>query len=307
MQTILGSTGVIGTELAKELPKYSHKIRLVSRSPKRINPDDELFPADLTNAEQTLKAVEGSDVVYLTVGLEYDLKVWRSKWPQVMNNVIAACKKHNSKLIFFDNVYSYGKVDGWMTEETPHNPSSEKGKVRALISEMLLNEIQNGTIKGMILRAADFYGPKAPSIINAIVFDKFANGKKGLWMMNDNVRHSFTYTPDAGKAVALLGNTEDAYNQVWHLPTDKNVMPIKEFIELAAKEFKVEPKYSVMGNGMLMLVGLFNKNVKENMEMLYQLENDYLFDSSKFEKRFNIKPTPYKDGIKETVKQMKQN
>ncbi len=122
MQTILGSTGVIGTGLAKELSKYSDEIRLVSRNPKKVNSTDKLFSADLTNREKIFQAVEGSDVVYLTVGLTYDINVWRELWPKIMQNVIDACEKHNSKLVFFDNVYSYGKVNGWMTEETPHNP-----------------------------------------------------------------------------------------------------------------------------------------------------------------------------------------
>lgn len=305
MQTILGSNGVIGKDLTKILPKYTDKIRLVSRNPKKINPTDELFPADITNSEQTLKAVEGSDVVYLTVGLKYDINVWKDLWPKIMKNVIDACEKNNAKLVFFDNVYSYGKVDGWMTEETPYNPVSEKGKVRVKIAEMLMNEVKNGKFKAMIVRAADFYGPGAQSLANATVLENLNKGKKAMWLVNDHVKHSHTYTHDAAEATAILGNTEDAYNQVWHLPTDKNVLTGKEFIELAAKEFGVEPKYSVAKIWLLKIIGLFNKIIKESNEMLYQNKYDYLFDSSKYEKRFNIKPTSYQDGIKETVKLMK--
>lgn len=307
MQTILGSTGIIGYELAKALPVYSKNIRLVSRNPKKVNEFDKLFKADILIKEDAEKAVEGSDVVYLTIGIKYDVDLWKDQWPRIMHNVIDACKKHNSKLVFFDNVYSYGKVDGWMREETPHNPSSEKGKVRAEISELLIKEFGKGDLKAMIVRAADFYGPKASSVINAIVFDNLSKGKKAMWMVNDRVKHSFTYTPDAGKATALLGNTDDAYDQIWHLPTDKNVLSAKEFIELAAKEFNASPKHTVIGKGMLKLIGLFNKVVKENNEMLYQLEHDYLFDSKKFERRFNMKPTSYKQGIKETAAFLKSN
>ena len=60
-QTILGAGGAIGIELAKALPTYTSDIRLVGRNPKKINSTDELFKADLSNRDEVLKAVEGSD------------------------------------------------------------------------------------------------------------------------------------------------------------------------------------------------------------------------------------------------------
>ena len=176
MQTILGSSGVMCRGLAKSLTQYTDKIRLVSRNPKKVNENDELFSADLTNAEQTMKAVEKSDVVYLTAGLQYDIRVWRVQWPIIIRNAIEACKKNNCKFVFFDNVYAYGKVDGWMTENTPLNPVSEKGKVRAELAEMIMNEVKAGNLKAIIARAADFYGPNTPlSFVNIVVFERFKN------------------------------------------------------------------------------------------------------------------------------------
>jgi nucleoside-diphosphate-sugar epimerase len=306
MQTILGSTGVIGKELAKALPQYTNKIRLVSRNPKKINDGDELVSANLLNSEEILKAVEGSEVVYLTAGLKYDIKVWRRDWPVIMKNVIEACNKNNSKFVFFDNVYSYGKVDGWMTEETPVKPDSEKGKVRAKLNEMIMNEVEQGNLKAIIAKAADFYGPETPlSFVNIMVFENYKKGKKAQWMIDDNKKHSFTYTPDAGKGTAILGNTESAYNQSWHLPTNKKVLTGKEFIELAAKAMEVEPKYMVVKKLALSLLGLFDKVIKENNEMLYQNDSDYLFDSSKFEKAFNYTPISYEEGIINTAKSLR--
>ena len=303
MQTILGSTGVIGKELAKALSQYTNKIRLVSRNPKKVNDGDELFSANLLNAEEILKAVEGSEVVYLTAGLQYDINVWRKDWPVIMKNVIEACKKNNSKLVFFDNVYSYGKVDGWMTEESPIKPDSEKGKVRAELNKMILDEVKQGNLKAIIAKAADFYGPNTPlSFVNIMVFENFKKGKKAQWMLDVNKKHSFTYTPDAGKGTAILGNTDSAYNQVWHLPTNRNVLTGKEFIELAAKEMSIKPDYMVVKKWMLSMLGLFNKVIQENNEMLYQNDTDYLFDSTKFEKAFNYKPISYEEGIINTVK-----
>jgi len=131
MQTILGAGGAIGLPLANELINYTDKVGLAGRNPKRIHSDDVLINVDLTNPLQTMDAVKGSDIVYLVAGLKYDQNIWKANWPAIMRNVIDACIKHKSKLVFFDNVYMYGKVSGPMTENTPFNPCSEKGKVRA--------------------------------------------------------------------------------------------------------------------------------------------------------------------------------
>jgi nucleoside-diphosphate-sugar epimerase len=238
MQTILGSSGVIGKELAKSLTRYTDKIRLVSRNPKKVNQTDKLFTADLTNAEQTLKAVEGSEIAYLTVGIQYKASIWQQQWPAIMKNVIDACKVHNTKLVFFDNVYAYGKVNGWMTEETPYKPVSKKGEVRKQIAEMLMNEVEKGNIKAQIVRAADFYGPDTPlSMVTVTVFENYKKGGKAQLFISDKFLHSYTYTPDAGKATAILGNTESSYNQIWHLPTNKNVMTGKQFVKLWQRHF----------------------------------------------------------------------
>jgi nucleoside-diphosphate-sugar epimerase len=302
MQTILGAGGVIGVELAKNLPRFTGLVRLVSRNPVKVNPGDEAVPADLLIGDQVLRAVEGSDVVYLAVGLPYNLKVWRAQWPLLMRNVIDACIKHQAKLVFFDNVYVYGRVDGWMTETTPIRPVSQKGMVRAELHSMIMDEVGRGRLAALIARSADFYGPHTPlSFVHVMVFDNLRKGKKAQWVVNDRVKHSFTYTPDAGRATAILGNTNNAFGQVWHLPTNRNALTGREFIEKAAREFGVEPKYTVLSKGMIRLVGLFNGVVKESVEMLYQNDSDYLFDSSKFETAFGFTPTTYEQGIKETV------
>jgi len=306
MQTILGSGGVIGTELAKALPQYTDRVRLVSRHPKKVNASDEIFSADLTDSNQVLKAVEGSDIVYLTAGLPYKINVWQKQWPIIMRNVIDACKMHKAKFVFFDNVYAYGLVKGWMKEDTLINPVSKKGEVRAIIAQMIMSEVEKGHLDAIIARAADFYGPNTPlSFATVTVFEKLKKGKKAQWFIDANKKHSMTYTPDAGKATAILGNTNSAYNQIWHLPTDKNALTGKEFIELSAKAFGVNPGYIVLSKRMLQTVGLFVPVVKESIEMSYQNEYDYLFDSTKFERAFNFTPTSYLAGIVETVKSMK--
>lgn len=306
MQTILGAGGTIGKQLAKELKNYLDNIRLVSRNPDKVNESDELFPADLLNKEAVLKAVEGSEVVYLVAGLPYSTKAWKAMWPSVMKNVIEACKAHGSKLVFFDNVYMYDRDHlHHMTEDTPIKPSSKKGNIRTEVVNMLMDEVKSGNLTALIARSADFYGPGMDdnkSLLIETVFKNLANGKKADWMISSKHLHSFTYTADAAKATALLGNTKDAFNQVWHVPTASNPMTGAEMVQAVANEMGVEGKVRDVPRFMLNILGLFVSPVKEGIEMMYQFDRDYVFDSHKFEKQFNFKPTSYNEGIKQTIK-----
>ena len=305
MQTILGANGTIGSLLAKELRAYTKSIRLVSRNPVKVNDEDELFPADLTNPELVDKAVAGSEVVYLLVGFEYKLSVWKQNWPKLMQSVIDACIRHNAKLVFFDNVYLYDRFAiGHMTEESKVNPPSEKGIVRKQVAGMLMEAVQKGKLQALIARSADFYGPgNQKSSLVEVVYKNFLKGKKANWFMNADKIHSFTYTPDAAKATALLGNTPDAWNQIWHLPTDPQRITGREMVSLFANEMKQPDKLSVMPMWLLRLLGIFIPFLREMPEMMYQYSQDYFFDSSKFSQRFALQATPYAEGVKTLVKE----
>ncbi len=303
MQVILGGGGAIGSELAKELKKYTEQVRIVGRNPRKVNSDDELVIADLLNPSETEKAVEGADIAYLTVGLKYSKKTWIATWPRLMANVIEACIKHKVKLVFFDNVYSYAKDEiPNMTEESEIHPCSVKGRIREQISSDLTDHIKNGEITALIARAADFYGPAiSNSLLNEMVYNNLLKGKKANWFISVDKFHSFTFTPDAAKATALLGNTVSAFGQIWHLPTDQRRIKGKEFIEMFANEMQVKPRYSVINQTLFKILGIFVPILNEMYEMRYQYDKDYFFDSSKFTKQFGITATPYEEGIRQVV------
>lgn len=300
VQTILGSGGGIGVPLARELKHYTDQIRLVSRNPRKVNETDQLFPADVSDLNQIDKAIAGSDVVYVTIGFEYNLKVWKRTWPSFLEQVIASCIKHNAKLVFFDNMYMYDKNSiPFMTETSPVNPPSEKGKVRKQLREMILNEVEKGKLTALIARAADFYGPdNKNSALKIMVIDNLLKGKKAQIFGNQDKIHTYTYTPDAAKATAILGNTPDAFNQEWHVPTTKEKLTTHDWIRLIAAQLGTEPKIQVVPLFMVQMLGIFVPVMREFPEMMYQYEQDYIFDSSKFEKRFGITATPPVEGIK---------
>jgi len=307
MYTILGAGGSVSNELVKVLSARNLAFRTVSRHLSATAGAAESRTADLTRHEQTLDAVAGSDIVFLLVGLRYDHKLWAEQWPRIIDNTVDACKRARARLVFFDNVYMYGKVHGPMTEETPYNPTSKKGEVRAQIASSLVNEWKSGELTAMIARAPDFYGPNAKNgMANALFFDPMSEGKKAMCLVNDALPHSYSYVPDCAQALLTLAETPSAWNQTWHMPTAPNPLTGREFISAAAESMGVPPKYRILSRSMVKLFGLVNPVIGEVHEMLYQNDSPYLFDSTKYDRAFGFAGTPYADGIRATAASYKR-
>jgi nucleoside-diphosphate-sugar epimerase len=302
MHTILGAGGPVANSLSKVLTEAGEPVSLVSRKPIQISGTATWVGADLKDFEQLKTAVHGSSIIYMCAGLRYNKKVWASEWPLIMKNLIDAAKYTGARLIFFDNVYMYGHVNGVMTENTPYKPSSRKGEIRAKTAEQLMNEAIAGNIKASIARAADYYGAKSMnSFFDSMVLAKYAKKQKAMWLGNASTRHSFTFVPDTGPALYTLAKDAGSDNQIWHLPTAP-ALTGKEFIHLAAKVFNTKPDYMQVNKFLLNTLGLFNKLIQETAEMYYQYRYDYVFSSEKFEKTYNMHPTSYEDGIRKFSK-----
>jgi nucleoside-diphosphate-sugar epimerase len=305
LHTILGAGGVIGRELSLQLARQGRRIRQVSRRPVAVQAGDEWVSADLTEAGAASSAVAGSEVVYLVAGLAYNTAIWQAQWRLVMRNVIDACARHGARLVFFDNVYAYGRVDGVMLETTPFNPCSRKGEVRAAVATTLLEAMRRGELHAMIARSADFYGPGAnQSLLASVLFSRLCAGKAPQWIGNPDAAHTFTFTPDAGRALAALGQLPAAFGQTWHLPTASHLgseaVSGKALSRTACTLSGQPVRLQVAPRWLLKAMGLFVPMLRENDEMLYQFENDYRFDSGKAEKALGWPTTPYGEGLAQT-------
>lgn len=309
LHTILGAGGVIGRELSIQLARQGRRIRQVGRHPIVVQPGDELKTADLTNAQATFAAVAGSEVVYLVAGLTYSTAFWQARWPLVMRNVIDACSRHKARLVFLDNVYAYGRVDGRgdgiMRETTPFNPCSKKGEVRAAIATTLLESMQRGEVQALIVRSADFYGPGADlSLLAAILFSRLRANKAPQWVGNPDAVHTFSFTPDIGRALVALGASPAAFGQTWHVPTARDLgheaVTGKALTRLACTIAGQPVRLQVAPRWLLVAMGWFNPMLRENNEMMYQFEHPYRFDSSKADKALGWLATPYNSGLEQT-------
>lgn len=306
LYTILGAGGSIGTELFTILSEKGKSVRLVSRQGRPVAGAAEVMAADISDPLQARRAISGSSIVFLCVGLAYDFRIWKETWPKIIQNVMDACIEAGIPLMFFDNVYMYGLVDGPMTEDTPYNPVSKKGELRAGIADKIMSSVRKGELMASIVRSADFYGPAADrtGIPNFAVINKLAKGQKALVLGRDDMPHSYTFVPDAVKAMYLLAEDPSSFNQIWHLPTANPAPNGKEYVQMVAAALKVKPRYMKLNGLMIRLAGLFDRTTYELHEMLYQVNHPYIFDSSKFERHYNFKPTSYEEGIDLAIKDL---
>ncbi len=307
MQTILGSGGAVGSELAGYLKKYTRDIRLVSRRPRKINDTDQLVATDLTVRQNVFDAVQGSEIVYVTIGFEYKLEVWKKVWIPFMTNVVDACRESGSKMLFFDNIYMLDPASlGHITEESPINPSSKKGKIRAVVDRMILERVEKGEIQASICRSPDFFSDKKEtSVMMILVYDNLIKGKRAQWLRNAKAKHTMGYVPDLAAGMAILGNSPDSFGQVWNLPCDDEALTGEQWIKLFANELGRPTGRIVVPQWGIAVAGLFIPAMKEICEMSYQFSTDYIFDSSKFKRRFNYIPTSNAQAVHVTVEKLK--
>ncbi|WP_339443611.1 NAD-dependent epimerase/dehydratase family protein [Pseudomonas hunanensis] len=300
MQTVLGATGQIAIELARELNRtFTEDIRLVSRNPRKVSDSDTLIAADLLDASQAAKAVKGSSIVYFTAGLPPDTQLWETQFPVMLRNALDAARASDASFVYFDNTYMYPQDDRLLTENTPFEPVGRKGQVRARMASMVLQEMARGDIPVVIGRAPEFYGPgKTQSITNTLVLDNMKAGKTPRIPVRDDTQRTLIWTPDASRALAALGNTSDAFGQTWHLPCDDERLTYKQLVTLASQISGKDATYKILGKLTLTAVGLISKQVRELRELLPRYAHDNLFDSSKYKQRFpDFKVTTYRQGL----------
>ena len=302
MQTILGAGGQIAQELARELKRsYTDDLRLVSRSPRKVNDSDVTVAANLLDAEQTREAVKGSSIVYFAAGLPPDSTLWEQQFPTMLKNALDATRTAGAKFVYFDNTYMYPQNDKPQTEEARFAPGGRKGKVRELMANRVLEEMEHRAIPVIIGRAPEFYGPgRTQSFTNALIVDRLKAGRRPRVPVRDDKLRTLIWTPDASRALAVLGNTPDAFGQTWHLPCCDDRLTYRQFVSLACEVFGKETEYSVVSKLALTVAGLFSKGAREIRELLPRYEYDNLFESAKFKHRFPaFTVTTYREGLEE--------
>ena len=302
LHVILG-TGAIGRAVAEELIQHGKTVRLVNRSGVMVEAPAgvEVVASDVRDPAKVREVTQAAVVVYQCAQPSYS--EWPVKFPPMQQAIIDGLTGGGAKLVIVENLYMYGATNGApMTEDLPHNAHTRKGKVRSEMSQAAFSAHQAGKVRVTSARGSDFFGPWGlGSALGERTFYPMLQGKAAGQVGNIDAPHTFTYTRDFGKALVILGERDEADGQAWHVPNDSPRVSQRKMVEMIAQEMGIEPKLSSMGKFMMMIGGLFIPEAKESVEMMYEFEQPFIVDSSKFEKTFGMKATPMREAIMETV------
>ncbi|MGH8863296.1 MAG: NAD-dependent epimerase/dehydratase family protein [Burkholderiales bacterium] len=299
---VVFGTGPLGLAVMRDLRRRGRSVRMINRSSRvkfAKDPQTEVGGANAVDPAQAREVCEGAAVVYHCVGLPYSR--W-TEFPAIAAGIVEGAVAAGAKLVYGDNLYMYGAVDGAMTEERPYAATTKKGRIRAAIARSLLDAHQAGRVKVAIGRGSDFFGPFATdaAIMGSRVFGRALAGKSAQVVGDPDRLHSFTFIDDFGKALVTLGEREEALGRAWHVPSPP-AMTTRQFVEAIYRTLGKPVKMSRAPRLAVALAGLFDANARELKEMLYQFERDFVMDSSRFEKTFGMAPTPQHEAIRQTL------
>ncbi|MDQ1911955.1 NAD-dependent dehydratase [Paenibacillus sp. GD4] len=298
---LIFGTGPLGRSVMVELLGYGRKVRMANTSGKAsgLPGDVEVVRCNAYAVEEVEACCRGARVVYVCVQPPYH--EWPQKFPSLIRSIAEGVMRTGAKLVLGDNLYMYGQTVGSIHEELPYAATTRKGKVRSEVARYVLGLHQKGNLQTVIGRGSDFFGPYVlGSTLGSRVFPALLQGKACSLIGHIDLPHTFTYIGDFGKSLVLLGETESAYGQAWHVPNAPTMTP-RQVAELAYRLAGKQPKIRSMGRVMIAIGGLFIKEARESMEMMYAFEQPYVVDSSKFFRTFGDISSPWETSLQATL------
>jgi nucleoside-diphosphate-sugar epimerase len=300
VQVVLGATGGVGQAIVQALAAQGVQVRAVNRSGRaQVAASVEVMAADLSSRESTRAACQGASVVYHCAGVPYDQ--WATSLPVMLDNVIAAVSATGATLVYSDNTYMYAPTAEPLTEDSRQVPVARKGKLRKQLAETILATHAQRQIRATIGRAPDFYGPGVrTSAVGEQFFKAVVVGRRVPWLGKLDVPHALAFVEDFARGLITLGAHEQALGQVWHMPTAQ-ALTGRQYIALAGEAAGVKARPLAVSGLMLRLLGLTNPVLRESVELLYEFNEPYLFDWSKYRRAFGGTPTAHQEAMRRTV------
>ena len=300
IHVVFGANGALGGAVVRELVARGKRVRAVNRSGNAQVPEGvEVVAGDATKPESTRRVCEGAAVVYHCAGAPYH--DWPARFPPLMDGLIEGAAAAGARLIFGDNLYLYGSVDGLLTEDLPDNATGPKGRTRAQVARTLLDAHHEGRVRAAIGRASDFYGPGVRlSTMGERVFRPALTGEAASVLGNLDAPHTYTFIDDFARALITLGARDEALGQAWHVP-NAETLTTRQFLEHVFEAVGHPPNIRAAPGWLESILGLFNPVIRELKETRYQRDQPFVVDHSKFDRAFGSHPTPLPEAIRQTL------
>jgi nucleoside-diphosphate-sugar epimerase len=302
---VIFGTGAIGLATLDALRRRGETARLVNRSGRaRVTDDVEVVGGDARDPTFTTEVARGADVVYQTLSPPY--AEWTAQFPALQAGVLAAAEAAGARMVSMENVYMYGRPAGApLTEDRTYDAHTRKGRLRGRMARDLLAAHDAGRVEVAIGRASDYFGPRggAQSNLGDRVFPAALAGTTAGVLGDPDQPHTYTYIPDIGEGLAVLGEHPDAPGQVWHLPNDANTRTTRQLVDIVYRHAgRPAARLRAMPPLMLRAFGLVNPTMRELVEMQYQFAEPFIVDSSKIADKLGAEATPLERALADTLR-----
>lgn len=299
-ENVIFGTGPLGLAVARRLVASGKGVRMVNRSGKaQASTGAEIFAADASDPAAARRACEGASVVFHCATHSYGQ--WDKVLPPIMNGIVEGASAAGARLVYGDNLYAYGPVDGPIHEDLPYRPIGPNARTRAEVATTLMNAHAAGKVRATIGRASDFYGQHArQSKAGDGIFARALAGKPAQVVGDPDLLHTLTSIDDFGAGLVTLSQHDSALGEVWHVASAETVS-MRRFAEMVftqlGKPARVQGVPMLVINLMALVLPLM-AGVKETM---YQSLRPWVVDHSKFARAFGAHPTPHERAIAQTI------
>jgi len=300
---VLFGAGQVGQPLARILMGRGKRVRIVKRSAGGVPKGSELLQGDATDLNFCVQASRGASTVYHCMNPPYDARVWAELVPRYMDNLIAAAGRNGARLVVLDNVYMLGRPQGKpLDEDTPPNPCSRKGEIRARAAERMWEAHRRGEVRATTGRASDFYGPGGTlTHLGDQFWRPVMAGKRGRVVVDPDAIHTYHYIPDVAAGLATLGTAEDdAYGRPWMLPCAP-AETMRALVARFSRHLGREIRIARLPRGILKIASLVVPLLREIEEMMYQWEEPFVINDARFRARFGKAPEDVERAAADTV------
>jgi nucleoside-diphosphate-sugar epimerase len=276
---VLGATGGIGGEVARQMLAAGWQVRALTRRPsteatRAVGAEGIAWiPGDAMHASDVAQAAEGCAVIVHAVNPP-GYRNWAGTVLPMLDNTVAAAIAQRATVLLPGTVYNFGP-DAFpiLHDDAPQHPATRKGAIRAELEKRLRDATTRGA-RAIVVRAGDFFGPRAGSswFSQGLV----TPGKPVSTIRSParrGVGHQWAYLPDVARTMlALLERRENLpdfcrVNMAGHWDSDGTEMA--HAIQRVAARHGKKPVIKAFPWWAMPLIAPFQPTIKELLEMRY--------------------------------------
>jgi nucleoside-diphosphate-sugar epimerase len=315
LQLVVGA-GHIGALLAARLVERGDSVRVATRSGTPV-PGCESVALDAADSAALTAAAAGVATIFLVTNPPY--WTWATAWPPVFAAAIEAARASGARLVIMGNLYAYGPTRTPMGEDSPLLTTETKGLVRKAGWLAAKEASDRGEIWLSEVRASDYFGPGVGGTahLGASFFGALRASRTAKVVGDPDAAHSWSYLPDivstlvaaadagvgagADAGVGAGANADGARRsgRVWIVPSTT-----RTFRDVAADTntlYGSHGKVSPWGDGLLRLIGVFSRLIREVRASSYQFTDTFVVDSSRTEAELGVHASPWDEALRVTA------